>query len=427
MTIKLPYGREGLTLELPEEADLLRCAEVPGLGDEHSALVRALREPIGSKPLQQLVKAGDTVVVVHSDITRATPNERLLPVILHELLAAGVKRGDIVMLNGLGTHRPQTRAELRKMLGDEVVDNFRCEQHDCNDDAQLVSLGTTSLGNPVRVNRLLIASDVRILTGFIEPHFFAGFSGGPKAVLPALAGAESVQTNHSFAMIGHPKATWGVTQGNPLWDEICEVALRVKPTFLVNVTMNAQKQITGVFAGEMLAAHRVGCEFVRQSAMLKLDRLYDVAITTNGGYPLDQNLYQAIKGVSAASRVVREGGIIILCAACEDGLPDHGGYAQLLARARSPQKALEMLSQPGFSEPDQWAVQIQAQILLKQQVYVHSEGLTPEQITQALYRPCVDPVSLLADLRRQNPQLRVCVLPEGPQTIGYLAGAEGVF
>jgi len=424
MTINLPYGREGLELRLPEGTDILRCASVPGLGDEHAALVRALREPIGSKPLRELVKAGDKVVIVHSDITRATPNERLLPVILGELLAAGVERRDIVLLNGLGTHRPQTQAELRKMLGDDVVDNYRCEQHNGNDDAQLVSLGTTSRGNPVRVNRLLLESDVRILTGFIEPHFFAGFSGGPKAVLPALAGAESVQTNHSFAMIGHPKATWGVTQGNPVWEEICEVALKIKPTFLVNVTMNASKQITGVFAGEMLSAHRAGCEFVRSSAMLKLDHLYDVAITTNGGYPLDQNLYQAIKGISAASRVVREGGTILVCAACEDGLPDHGGYARLLTQAGSPERALEMLAQPGFSEPDQWTVQIQAQILLKQEVYVYSSGLTPEQITKALYKPCDDPLALLEGLRRSNPGLRVCVLPEGPQTVGYLAKAS---
>lgn len=155
--------------------------------------------------------------------------------------------------------------------------------------------------------------------------------------------------------------------------------------------------------------------------MLKVDQPYDVAITTNGGYPLDQNLYQTIKGISAASRVVRDGGTILLCAGCEDGLPDHGGYAKLLAKAGSPTRALELLAQPDFSEPDQWAVQIQCQILLKQDVFVHSVGLSPEQITEALYQPCGDPLALLARLRLAKPDLRVCVLPEGPQTIGYLA------
>ncbi len=421
MDVDLAYGRTGLTVNLPDDIFVVRSRFVPGLPDEDGAIRQALRQPIGSPPLADKVKAGDTVVLVHSDITRATPNDRILPVILAELAEAGIAREDITLMNALGTHRPQTDAELRAMLGDQIVDNYRCLQHTAFDEANLVSLGTTSLGHPVRINRTFMEADVRIFTGFIEPHFFAGFSGGPKAVLPALSGAESVFTNHGREMIAHPKATWGVTEGNPIWEEMREVALRTNPTFLLNVALNAKREITGVFAGELLAAHAAGCAFVKENAMVKVEAPYDIVITTNSGYPLDQNLYQSVKGMSAANEIVRQGGAIITAAACEDGLPDHGRYAALLAEAGSPQGVLDMLAQPGFSEHDQWQVQIQAMIQRRADVYVYSDGLTDEQIERALFIPCRNIEQTVAGLQaRYGPDARICVIPEGPQTIAYL-------
>ncbi len=425
MLVTLAYGRSGLTIDLPDDADIIRPAFTPGLENEVAALRDALRRPIGSPPLVDLVRPGDAVVVVHTDITRATPNDRMLPVLLAELEGAGVRRGDITLLNGLGTHRRQSEAELRAMLGAGVVDDYRCLQHSCFDEENLVGLGVTSLGHPLRINRAYLEADVRILTGFIEPHFFAGFSGGPKAVLPSLAGTESVFSNHGLGMIGHPQATWGVTAGNPIWEEMAEVALLTRPTFLLNVTLNTRKQITGVFAGDMLAAHAAGCEFVRASSMVGVSGPYEIVITTNSGYPLDQNLYQAVKGMSAAAQIVREGGAIVIAAACADGLPDHGKYAALLAAGGSPQGVLDLISQPGFSEHDQWQVQIQAQIQLRAQVFVYSDGLSDGQITRALLTPCRDIPATLADLRRRfGPNARVCVLPDGPMTIPYLAPGQ---
>jgi nickel-dependent lactate racemase len=421
MHIKLAYGRQGLTVALPDHVHVLEPRFVPGLPDEPAALRHALREPIGSEPLSAKVKAGDRVVIVHTDITRATPNDRILPVLIEELEMAGVARQDITLLNGLGTHRPQTEAELRAMLGDFIVDNYRCLQHDCHDDDNLVALGKTSFGHPVRVNRTYLEADVRILTGFIEPHFFAGFSGGPKAIIPSLAGAESVLTNHGTKMIAHPKATWGITEGNPIWEEMREVALLTNPTFLLNVTLNARREITGVFAGDMLTAHAAGCAFVKENAMVGVDAPYDVVITTNSGYPLDQNLYQSVKGMSAASQIVRDGGSIIIATACEDGLPDHGRYAALLAEAGSPQGVLDMLARPGFEAQDQWQVQIQALIQLRADVYVYSDGLTDQQIEKALFLPCRNIGATLAQLQaKYGPDARICVIPEGPQTIPYL-------
>jgi nickel-dependent lactate racemase len=423
MKVDLNYGRQGLEINLPDAVDVLATRFIPGIPDEAEGIRKALQEPISSPPLSTLVEAGDRVIVVHTDITRATPNERILPVLLDELLSGGIASQDITLLNGLGTHRSQTENELRGMLGDQIVDGYRCLQHDCNDDGNLVSLGETSLGNPVRINRHYMEADVRILTGFIEPHFFAGFSGGPKAILPSLAGTESVFSNHGLEMIAHPQAAWGITTGNPIWEEMGEVALRTDPTFTLNVAINTQQEITAVFAGDMLEAHSLGCVYVKRNAMVAVDASYDIVITTNSGYPLDQNLYQSVKGMSAASQVVREGGAIIIATACEDGLPDHGRYASLLAEAGTPQGILDLISQPGFSVQDQWQVQIQAQIQRRAEVYVYSDGLTDDQIQQALFLPCRDIEATVAHLQeRYGPQARICVMPEGPQLIPYLSG-----
>jgi lactate racemase len=418
----LAYGRSGLEVQLPDHTQVIQPKFVPGLPDEPGAIRAALRAPIAAPALRALAKPGDRAVIVHTDITRATPNDRLLPVILAELHAAGVEPPGITLLNGLGTHRPQTDAELRRMLGDAIVDRYRCEQHDCYADSSLALLGTTTLGRPVRVNRTYIEADLKILTGFIEPHFFAGFSGGPKAILPSLAGYESVFTNHGYAMIAHPNAAWGITEGNPIWEEMREAALMTRPDFLVNVTLNAKKEITAVFAGDMLEAHRQGCAFVRQTAMAPVPGLFDIVVTTNSGYPLDQNLYQSVKGLSAAARIVRPGGAIILAAACEDGLPDHGRYAQLLAEAGSPGKVLAMVAAPGFTAQDQWQVQIQAQIQQRAEVYVYSDNLSATQIAGALLKPCGDIAALVSELMTTKGS-RVCALPEGPQVIPYVERA----
>jgi nickel-dependent lactate racemase len=418
-TIHLSYGRKGLDIQLPFEAKVIAPQNIPGLVDESVAIRQSLRFPIGSHPLAELVSSGQKVVITHSDITRATPNDRILPILLEELENAGIARKNISLLNALGTHRQQSGTELRAMLGNQIFENFRCLQHNAFDDALLATLGTTSFGNPVRINRHFLEADIRILTGFIEPHFFAGYSGGPKGVLPALAGAESVLSNHNQAMISHPNATWGITEGNPIWDEMREVALMTHPTFLLNVTLNREKAITNVFAGDMLKAHTEGCAFVRQTSLVPVDTPFDIVITSNSGYPLDQNLYQSIKGLSAAARIVRKGGVVILATACEDGLPDHGRYAELLAEAGSPQIILDMLATPGFSQPDQWQVQIQAQIQREVDVFVYSEGLTDDQIRKALFQPCHDIPGMVSQLVERYGS-KICVLPDGPLTIPVL-------
>jgi lactate racemase len=419
MKIECAYGKGVLAIDLPAVLDVIAPRFSPGMGDEKAAIRHALLTPIDAPPLPELLSPGKTVVIVHTDITRATPNDRILPVILDLLEVNGIRREDMTLLNGLGTHRPQTNEELRQMLGDEIVAGYTCAQHDCLDDDNLVALGKTSAGHPVRINKTYLQADVKILTGFIEPHFFAGFSGGPKAVLPSLAGAESIFTNHGFDMIAHPEATWGVTEGNPIWEEMKETALLTRPDFLVNVALNTDHEITGVFAGDLISAHQKGIDFVRQRAMIPVEAPYDFVLTTNGGYPLDQNLYQSVKGMSAAARIVKPGGTILLAAACSDGLPDHGAYGRLLREAESPEQLLARISQPRFRLQDQWQVQIQAQIQQKAAVYVYSDGLTDRLIRDAMLRPCHD-IGQLVRSCLSGKGNRGCVLPFGPQVIPYL-------
>ncbi len=338
---------------------------------------------------------------------------------------AHLPRENITLFNALGTHRPNTDAELRGMLGDALVDGYRIVQNNAFDPATQVCLGATRRGNEIWLNRELMACDLKVLTGFIEPHLFAGFSGGGKAVMPGMAGLPTILRNHDADMLRDPRATWGITHGNPLWEEVREVARRVGELFLVNVALNRDKAITGVFAGDLDAAHEAGCAFVKETAMAPVPHPFDIVVTTNSGYPLDLNLYQAVKGMRAAEPIVREGGAIIIAAECWDGIPEHGLYGELLRTAASPRDLLDTICAPGFLKHDQWQAQIQAQIQLKADVYVYSGYLTDEQIRMALFEPCHSIEQTVAELaRRYGPSATICVLPEGPQTVPYVRGAS---
>ncbi|MBE9470732.1 MAG: nickel-dependent lactate racemase [Chloroflexi bacterium] len=420
MRVKLAYGREGLWVDLPDRnVTVMNPRFVEGLPDEEAAIIQALRRPLGTPPLREMVKPEDTVAIVFSDITRPTPNDRLLPPLLAEL--CHVPREQIVLINATGMHRPNTEEELRGMLGDGVVDDYRIVQHDAWDESGMVNLGQTRFGHEILVNRTYAEATVKILTGFIEPHFFAGFSGGPKAVLPGVAGVRLVLENHSAAMLDHPGATWGVTAGNPVWEEMLEVALKTDPTFLLNVTLNRERAITGVYAGSLQPAHQAGTAAVRQAAMVRVEAPFDVVITSNSGYPLDLNLYQAVKGMSAAAQVVREGGSIIIAAECWDGVPDHGEYKNILQMADSPQALLEVVRRPGFLMVDQWEAHVQARVQCRAAVYVKNSYLSDDEIRAALLRPCHQIEETLAGLLAcYGPDARICALPEGPQTIPYV-------
>ena len=282
MKVKLAYGQGHLEAEFPDgRTTVITPAERAGLADEKSAFLHALDNPTASEPLRARIKPADKICILFTDLTRATPNDRIIPWLLEYL--SFVPRENLTLLNQLGTHRPNTQAELEKMLTADVVRNYRVLNHEPENEAALVQLGTTKDGTPALLNRHAVAADLRIVTGFIEPHFFAGFSGGPKGLMPGVAGLRTVMSNHGAKNIGDSKATFGVTFGNPLWEELREIALRTGPTFLTNVTLNEHRAITNVFTGDLTEAHRAGCAYVKESAMQRVAAPFDVVVTTNSG------------------------------------------------------------------------------------------------------------------------------------------------
>jgi len=421
MRIQLDYGENGLWVTLPDHLtiEIIRPRSFPGLQDERSAITDALRKPINRAPLKQLVRPHDTVAVVFSDITRPIPNRRVLPALLEEI--SHVDRSRIVLINALGTHQPMTEEELESMLSREVIRNYCVLQHDCRDQSKLVYMGKSSFGHPIWINKVYMEASVRILTGLVEPHDFAGLSGGPKAVLPGIAGEESILANHQARMIGHPKATLGITAGNPVWEEMLEVALVTEPTFLLNVCTNRAKEIIRVFAGNMEHAHSAGVDFARRTASVGVDAPFDIVITSNAGYPQDSSLYQAVKGMWAAAQIVKTKGSIILAAECREGIPEDGEYDRLLKQAASPRDLLRRIKHGGSPVLGQWSAQIQALAQLKADIYVKSTYLADEQTRSVLLKPCQSVEETVERLLSQyGREARIAVLPEGPQTIPYV-------
>jgi nickel-dependent lactate racemase len=419
MKVNLAYGQGHLSVDLPKDrTTVIAPTHTAGLKDERAAVIRALEKPIGSKPLIELIKPGDQICISFTDITRATPNDRLIPWLLQYL--AHVPRENITLLNQLGTHRPNTRAELEKMLTPDVVRDYRVLNHDPENRAAHIQLGTMRDGTPALINRHVVEADVRIITGFIEPHFFAGFSGGIKGICPGTAALETVMSNHGARNIGDPNATFGVNEGNPLWEELRDVALRAGPSFVLNVTLNEERQITNVFAGDIIKAHRTGTEFVHQSAMQRVEAPFDIVVTTNSGYPLDMNLYQGVKGMSAGARIVKSGGTLILAAECREGVPSKSPLDMLLRSAGSSEEILTMLATPGFVRPEQWQAQIQALVQRKAKVLVYSA--LPDEVVRACHlTPCHDiGAEVKKCLEALGSEARVAALPQGPLTIPYV-------
>lgn len=333
-------------------------------------------------------------------------------------------RENFVIINGTGTHRDQTREELIQMLGEDVVNTVKIVHNHCNEAESLTKVGESKYGCDVFLNKDYVDSDFRIVTGFIEPHFFAGFSGGPKGIMPGIAGIETIQTFHNAKMIGDPRSTWGNLEDNPVQDMSREVNRMCKPDFMLNVALNKNKAITAAFGGDVFEAHKEGCAYVKEHAMFKCNQRFDVVIASNSGYPLDQNLYQTVKGMSAASKVVKENGNIIMVSECADGFPDHGKFAEIFKMADTPQGILDLIYDPNFKEVDQWQVQKQASIQTFANVYVYSE-LSDQQLKDSMLNPTSDIEATLEELKASyGRELSIGVMPQGPLTIPYVENED---
>lgn len=421
MKAKLAYGKRGLRIRIPDgyHTDIIEPRWVEGLTDQAGAVRTALRSPIRHRPLRDLVKPGQQVGIIVSDITRPTPYPVILPVLLEELKR--IPPQNIRLLCATGTHRPTSPTELKQILGKEIIDTYRIIQNDARDPSQFIPVGNTSRGNEIHLHHELLACDWKILTGFIEPHFFMGFSGGGKAVMPGMAQLDTIRYNHSIAMLESENARWGITLGNPLWEDVQEAAEFLPGIFLLNVTLNKKKQITGVYAGSLRSAHKKGCAFAKETAMAPVQEPYDLVITSNSGHPLDLNIYQSVKGMSAAAQVVKEKGEILIAAECWDGIPANSGYERILSTVGSVAELQDYIRENEDQLQDTWQVFLQAIIQEKANVSLYTDKLDDATIRRALLNPVANPDGFIEKiLVQKGPDVRICVLPEGPQTIPYV-------
>ena len=417
--MQIPYGESHIELDLDGvNATVVEPGFIEGMEDEQSGFQAACSSPVGSLPLSEIVQSADRLAVCIPDATRPFPSDRVLPWLFEYL--PSIPNENVVIINGTGSHRGNTPRELERMVGREIYENYRIVNHDAHDPNTLEYVGDSRFGYPVYLNREYVEADRRILLGFIEPHFMAGFSGGYKAAFPGVAGIDAIMRYHSAGVIGDPLSTWGNLQNNPTQEHVRAGGRILEADFLVNVTLNRDREITRYFCGHPIEAHEAGCVYVKESAMVGCPDPFPIVVTSNNGFPLDQNLYQAVKGMSAAAQIVEEGGLILVASECRDGFPEHGSYRKLLFEYNTPDAFLKAIYEPGFSVFDQWQVQLQALVCQKARVGVQS-SIDSESLRRAHLMPVKSiNEALQAELNRIGRDAPVAVLPEGPVTVPYL-------
>ncbi|MBP5542886.1 MAG: nickel-dependent lactate racemase [Kiritimatiellae bacterium] len=419
MIARVPYGRGCMEAEVAPERFLgVFFAPVPeAAADQAAEVKRALDAPIGSPPLEELAKGRRNAVIIISDHTRPVPSRFLIPPMLERLrrFNPGI---DITLLVATGCHRPSRREELVEKLGEEVVAHERIVMHDSRDDSAMVDAGLLPSGGRLRLNRVAMEADLLVSEGFIEPHFFAGFSGGRKSILPGVASRVTVLANHCAAFIADPKARTGSLDGNPIHRDMVYAAEKARLAFVLNVVINPEKKIVRAFAGAERPAHAAGCAFLGGVCRVKVPEA-DIVVTSNGGHPLDQNVYQTVKGMTAGEAACREGGVIVISSACGDG---HGGEAfyKMLSGAASPKALLDEIAKvpSDKTQPDQWEAQILARILCRNRVIVvtrdcdHALLRSMGLLAASNLREALDMATALT-----SPDSKIAVIPDGVSTI----------
>jgi nickel-dependent lactate racemase len=413
MQLTVAYGTTGLRVHVPDDAVVVEPREPPALADEPGAVRQSLRNPMTGRPLGDLVGPDDTVAVVFPDLTRPMPNTTVLPPLLAELESAGAGPDRVELLCATGTHRQATPPEMEELVGPDIAGRYRIHDHVSGDGGHR-RVGEVG-GTPVLLDHHYVEADVRIVTGFVEPHFFAGWSGGPKGVCPGLAATSTILEAHSPSRLADPRSTWMRTSDNPVHEFVAAATALCPPDLSLDVTIDSRRRLTGVFTGSLPDGHRAACAFAADTVTQSVDGRFDVVLTTNGGYPLDRNLYQAVKGMAAAERVVAPGGIIVVAAACEDGLPGDGAFARILAEATEPD---ELVRLRGPGQVDAWQAQVLGRVLAQAEIWIYSEGLTDDSARAAMLCPVDDLDAAVAEaLARRGPGARLCVLPHGPLTV----------
>ena len=419
MELRIPYGKAYQTLTLPAGVDAELCAPAASADPPHEArlVAQAMAAPMGSPTLETLAQGRRQAVILCSDHTRPVPSKLLIPPLL-AALRAGNPQISITLLIATGFHRATTHQELVDKFGADIVARERIVVHDCNDRDSLCQLGALPSGAPLVINRLAAQADLLLAEGFIEPHFFAGFSGGRKSVLPGVCGRETVLGNHCAGFIASPHARTGVLEQNPLHRDMCAAARMAKLRYILNVTLDAQKRVCGAVAGDPQLAHEAGCGLLRQKATLSPSRPGDIVITSNGGAPLDQNIYQAVKGLTAAEAAAAPGAVLITCAACADGTGGQDFY-RALRDCQTPAQLLAdiQLVPMERTAPDQWEVQILARILSNHRVILVCEPAVRPLAREMKLDAAASLEEAYAMSAAQVSNPRVTVIPDGVSVI----------
>jgi nickel-dependent lactate racemase len=423
MRIKLDYGRTGLDVELPAARVVgpLAIRDVPPLPDPEAAVRDALLRPVGSPPLAELARGRRNACILVCDITRPVPNRLLLPPLLRTLEEQGIARRDILILVATGLHRPNEGAELEEMLGPDIVANYRIENHHGKVLEEHDYLGETPNGVPVYLDRRYVRADLKITTGLIEPHLMAGYSGGRKVICPGIAALETVKVWHGPRFLEHPRADSGILDGNPVHEENTRIALMAGCDFIVNVCIDGQRRVTWVGAGDMLKAWEVGVRFVEGVVKVPVPEPMDVVITSCAGYPLDTTWYQAVKGLTGALPIVKQGGTIILAASLSEGLGSPE-FQRLMAENPDLKVFKQRILGKDYFVMDQWQLEELAKVVERCRVKVVSDGVSADTLRRCFVEPAATVEQALADcLAEYGPNARVAVIPKGPYVLPYVA------
>ncbi len=425
MQVLLKYGTEGLPLDLPETPGfqgVIAPSEAVPLEDPAAAVARSLERPRACDALERIAAGRQSACVVVSDVTRPVPNPLLLGPILQTLEAAGVPPERTLILVATGMHRPSTPEEHERLVGPGIAERYRVVDHLSRARDDMAEVGRIGGKVPALVNRLYLEAELKILTGFIEPHMWAGYSGGRKSILPGISSLETLQYMHGPEMVAHPGCEYGQLEGNPFHEAGLEVMRMAGADFVVNVTLDTAKRVTGVFSGDPVEAHLEGCRFLSRHCVRKLDAPLDFIVTTNAGAPLDCNLYQTVKGITGAATAVKLGGDILVASRCLEGAGSPE-YREILERVDSPRAFLNRIMQKEFFIPDQWCAQETYQVIVDRNVWIYTEGFTPEELRRFHFRPVADVgEGIQALLQRHGPGARWAVVPDGPMVILTVRG-----
>ena len=418
MKISLAFGRSGLTADIPDDrlAGVLTMRGAPPVESPEAALAASLAAPIGGPPLAELARGRRSACVVICDITRPVPNSLILPPILRTLEEEGIARDAITILIATGLHRPSTSGEREQLVGPEIAEKYRIVDHHAREQDEQQALGTTRNGTPVAIDRIYCEAELKITTGFIEPHLMAGFSGGRKLIAPGCAWDGTIKALHSPSFLENPECREGSIEENPLHHELLAIAELAGHDFIVNVSLDQEHRITGIFSGEPLAAHAKGITFVRSAVRGTIPEPADIVVTTAAGYPLDLTYYQAIKGMTAALPVVREGGTLILVAECAEGLGSPE-FVEMATSFPSHEAFTERLRR----EPvviDQWQLEECAKAARKAEVILVSPRVASEW-GSSLFVTAVATLdeALSRGRKKQGEKARIAVIPHGPYTL----------